>query len=116
MGIDTSMLAYPKGALRVEVKREKRLTDAQLERVARALVRRRDHGKCVVPGCKDRAEHLHHIVYRARSKRLRWATSNLASLCPSHHQFVHSGRIQITGNADEHLTITGDKRDLSFKL
>ena len=38
MGIDYAQLAYPKGALRVEVQREKRLTHAELERQCRAEV------------------------------------------------------------------------------
>jgi len=37
-------------------------------------------------------------------------------LCAAHHALLHAGLITITGDADEHLTITGDKRDLAFKL
>lgn len=77
-------------------------------------MKKRDGGKCVVPGCKERSAHLHHILYR--SKGGKWRTENIASLCPCHHALVHAGRIQISGNADEHLTITGDKKDLAFKL
>jgi hypothetical protein len=29
---------------------------------------------------------------------------------------VHAGRISISGNADEELIITGDRKDLAFKL
>jgi len=116
MGIDYSVLAHPKGALRVEEKREKRLTDESLEDKARKAVRLRDGKRCTVPGCREDGVHLHHIVYRSRSKTLRWATSNLCFLCVAHHRLEHAGRITITGNADDELTILGDKRDLGFKL
>jgi hypothetical protein len=116
MGIDYSTLAHPKGALRVEAKRAKRLSDEEQERTARAFVKKRDKGRCVVPGCREAGVHLHHIVRRSRSKRLRWATSNLCLLCVAHHGLEHGGRIHITGNADDELIITGDKKDLEFRL
>src|SRR5690349_12763749 len=113
MAVDTSGLAFPKATkLRVEVKREKRLTDADLEKQCHATVRKRDKGKCVIPGCKEKSAHHHHIVYRSHSKAKRWLTSNVCSLCVGHHALVHAGRITITGNADEHLTILGSKKDL----
>jgi len=116
MSIDYSVLALPKGPLRVDEKRAKRLTDESLEAAARKAVRARDGKRCAVPGCRDAGVHLHHIVYRSKSKKLRWATSNLIYLCLAHHRLEHAGRITISGNADEHLTITGSKADLSFKL
>ena len=116
MGIDYSSLAHPKGKLRVEEKREQRLSQAEQERTARAAVRKRDGGKCVIPGCKEKAEHLHHITYRSHSKKRKWHTGNLASLCVGHHAMVHAGRIRISGDADVHLDVFGDKKDLSFKL
>lgn len=97
-----------------EAKRAKRLDKQQQERVCREAVKRRDKGKCVIPGCKERAEHMHHITYR--SKGGKWRTENICSLCASHHSMVHLGKIQIHGNADEHLTITGDTDSLRFKL
>jgi 5-methylcytosine-specific restriction endonuclease McrA len=116
MGIDMTGFAFPKGKLRVEAKREKRLTDESLEAQARRAVRRRDGKRCTVPGCRDDGIHLHHIVYRSRSKKLRWATSNLCYLCRAHHELEHAGRITIRGDADVHLEILGDKKDLAFKL
>lgn len=116
MGIDYSQLAHPKGELRVERKRQKRLSDEEQERDARKRVRLRDGRRCAVPGCREPGAHLHHIVYRSRSRALRWATANLCFLCPAHHAMEHAGRITISGNADEHLTITGDVEALKFKL
>ena len=114
--MDTTGLPLAKPRLRVEAKRDKRLSQSELERAARLAVKRRDGGKCVVPGCRERSVHLHHVVFRSQSKRLRWATGNLASLCRGHHAMVHAGRITISGDADDELIITGDKADLAFKL
>ena len=116
MGIDWSQFQFAKGALRVEEKREKRLEDESLEDKARKAVRLRDGARCSVPGCREAGVHLHHIVYRSRSKKLRWATSNLCYLCVAHHRLEHAGRIHISGNADDELVITGAKADLKFKL
>jgi 5-methylcytosine-specific restriction endonuclease McrA len=116
MGVDYSGLAYPKGDLRIEHKREKRLTDAEREKQARLAVRIRDGRRCAVPGCREAGVQLHHVVYRSRSKKLRWATSNLCYLCVAHHRLQHAGRIHVSGNADDELVITGAKKDLAFKL
>ncbi len=114
MAIDYSQLAIPKGEPRVIRRRDKRLSLAQLERQCRTEVRKRDKGKCVVPGCRERAVHLHHIVYRSHGGK--WRTENICSLCQGHHGLVHAGRIQINGNANDELIITGTKADLAFKL
>ena len=115
--IDYSGMAFPKGDLRVEVKREKRLTDDSLEDAARKAVRLRDGWKCVVPGCKEPGVQLHHIVYRSRSKKLKWAVSNLCYVCVAHHDLEHAGKITIQPRtADGELVITGAKKYLSFKL
>jgi len=116
MGIDYSQFAHPKGALRVEEKRRKRLSDEELEREARKAVRARDGLRCAIPGCREKGEHLHHIVRRSRSKALRWHTSNLVYLCPWHHHQEHAGKISISGNADEEIVVTGDTAALRFKL
>jgi hypothetical protein len=114
MGIDTSMLKYGKPAPRVVGQRTKRLDAATKERLCREAVNKRDKGKCVVPGCKEHGPHKHHIVYRSRGGK--WTTANVCSLCVAHHQLLHAGLIAISGNADEHLTITGEKKYLAFKL
>lgn len=95
-------------------RREKR--EAQNERAAREICHKRDLGKCRIPGCTARAEHLHHIVYRSQSKRLKWAPQNLVSLCQDHHRLEHAGVIQISGNADVEIFVTGDVDRLRFRL
>ena len=107
-------IAVPKPEPRVIAKRQKRLDLAQEERTCRAAVRWRDKGRCVVPHCRAISRHLHHIVYRSHGGQ--WQTQNICSLCPAHHALVHAGKIQISGNADEELTFTGEKQYLSFKL
>ena len=116
MGIDWSGFAHPKGALRVEVKREQRVKDESLEDKARKAVRKRDGARCSVPGCRESGVHLHHIVYRSKSKALKWASSNLCYLCVAHHALQHAGKISISGNADEELIMKGDRKWLAFRL
>jgi 5-methylcytosine-specific restriction endonuclease McrA len=115
MGIDYSRFAIPKGPLHVEVQRAKRLTEAQAERACRSAVRKRDRGRCVVPGCKEKATALHHVVYRSQSKALKFSPSNVCSLCRVHHALEHAGRITISGNADRRLRISGAPTDLRFR-
>lgn len=114
MAIEWHKLAIPKGPLRIDARRQKRLDRAEQERHCRMEVHARDHSRCVVPGCKEPSAHLHHIVYR--SKGGTWRSENICSLCVGHHSLVHAGRITISGNANEHLTIHGSKADLSFRL
>ena len=116
MPIDWSGFAIPKGTPRVLQKKAQKLDLATQERICRAAVKRRDKGRCVVPGCKEHGQHLHHIVFRSQSKAKRWLTSNCCLLCAGHHQLLHNGLIAITGNADDELTITGEKQYLEFRL
>jgi hypothetical protein len=104
----------PRPIPRVIAKVWKERDRAALERACRVEVNRRDHGKCQVPGCKDRREHLHHIRYRSRGGR--WLSNNVVSLCAKHHRCVHAGLITISGNADVHLDFHGAKDLLRFGL
>ena len=108
--------AIPKPEPRVIAKKRRDKLDAKDERAAREIVRARDKGRCRIPNCHDRAAHLHHLVYRSHSKRLRWAPANLVSLCVDHHRLLHAGEIQISGNADEEIVITGNVDALRFTL
>ena len=114
--MDMSGLMFPKPEPRCVTKRRAEKVDDQQERICRAAVKKRDHGKCQIPGCKDFATELHHIVPRSRSRAKRWVTSNCVSLCTDHHQLRHSGVIQITGNADVEIFVTGDVDRLRFRL
>lgn len=116
MAIDYSQLPLSKGTPRVIERAKQRKALARDERTAREATRARDKGKCRIPGCKERATELHHIVPRSRSKRLRHATGNLVWLCLSHHRLRHAGVINIAGNADEELIVTGDLDALKFRL
>ena len=115
MGMDTSGLKFPKPEPRVLTRKATKLTLAALERVCRKHVQRRDKGRCVVPGCKERGV-LHHIVFRSQSKAKQWLTSNCCLVCNSHHRLRHAGLIAISGNADDEVIITGDVKFLRFKL
>ena len=111
-----SGLRFPKPEPRVVKKTRKQKVDAKDERTCRSTVRARDGGKCRIPGCSERASELHHIIYRSRSKRLKWHTGNCVSLCTSHHRLQHAGIIQISGDADEEIIVTGDVDKLKFRL
>lgn len=121
MAIDYSVFrdvgGIPKGPLRVERRREKRLDDARAEKACRKEVTRLYGSKCVIPGCRDNAVHQHHIVYRSQSRRLKYEPTNRAPLCNTHHDLEHAGKITIhPRTADGELIVTGEKKYLEFKL
>lgn len=117
MGIDWSVLTLKKGPLGVERKREKRLTDDEAERQCREEVWRLFGRKCNVPGCRELAVHQHHIVYRSKSRRLKFDPWNRAPLCQAHHDLEHGGKITILPRTpDGELIIVGEAKYLRFKL
>jgi HNH endonuclease len=71
----------------------------------RRQVRRRDHGRCVVPGCRHRAYlEIHHLVPRAAGGD--HDLGNLVLLCDAHHRAHHDGRLRIDGRAPDQLRFT----------
>lgn len=117
MSIDYSELAHPKGPIRVERKRAERLSNEDAEKQCRAEVWRRYGRKCNVPGCKEPAVHQHHIVYRSKSRLLKYAPENRAPLCQAHHDLEHGGKITIhPRTADGELIVIGERKYLVFKL
>ena len=117
MGIDYSALAHPKGTLGVEQRRGKRLTGEAAEDACRKEVWRLYGRKCAIPGCKERAVHQHHIVFRSKSRRLKYEPTNRAPICQAHHDLVHAGKIQIhPRTADGELIVTGAAEYLRFRL
>lgn len=108
--------AQPKPEPRCVTKKTREKEDQRDERAARIAVKARDKGRCRIPGCGSTSDHLHHIVYRSKSKRLRWHTGNLVSLCLDHHRLEHAGIITISGDADGEIIITGDVNRLRFRL
>ena len=115
MGIDYSVFAHPKGTLRVEAKREKRLTNEDQERICRAAVWRLYGRKCVVPGCKEPGQQ-HHLIKRSQSKRLKYEPTNRRPVCQTHHDLIHGGKITLTVAADGELLVTGEAKYLRFRL
>lgn len=64
----------------------------------RRLVKRRDHGRCGIDGCRSsRNLDIHHIVPRAEGGTD--APSNLITCCSAHHRAIHDGRLIVTGTA-----------------
>ncbi len=119
--MDYSFLNDVPGAIvkpepRCVTKKRREKVDARNERACREIVRKRDGGRCRIPNCNERGVEAHHIVYRSKSKARRWDPANLVSLCGDHHRLRHAGIIQIAGNADEEIIITGDVDRLRFRL
>jgi hypothetical protein len=62
----------------------------------RRAVLHRDHGSCVVPGCRNHLwVDVHHL--RLRSEGGSHHATNLVTLCGSHHDLVHDGFLIIDG-------------------
>ena len=112
----TSGLKFPKPEPRVLSKRTKRLSHDEAERICRAEVRRLYGVKCAIPGCRELGEHQHHIVYRSRSRALKYEPTNRRPICTGHHQLIHAGQITLTRTADDELIVHGDAKLLRFRL
>jgi hypothetical protein len=62
----------------------------------RRQVMRRDHMRCVVPGCRNHCFlDVHHLD--PRSEGGRHDPERLATLCGAHHRAVHQGRLWLDG-------------------
>lgn len=109
-------LGFPKPEPRVLTKRTKRLTDAEQERICRAEVKRLYGVKCAIPGCRELGEHQHHIIFRSRSRALKYEPQNRRPICAGHHQLIHDGLITLTRTAEDELIVHGDAKLLRFKL
>lgn len=102
---------------RVVTKKRREKLDQRNERACREIVKKRDKGKCRIPGCINRENvEMHHIVPRSRSSKLKWHTGNNLLLCVTHHRLRHAGVISITGDADGEILVTGDVDRLRFRL
>lgn len=72
----------------------------------RRFVWRRDHGACVVPGCRaTRFLDVHHLRWRSHGGD--HTPDNLAVCCRGHHTSIHEGRIVVTGDPSSGLTFAG---------
>ncbi len=64
----------------------------------RRNVLRRDHGRCVVPGCRSsKFIDVHHL--RPRADGGNHDPDNLACVCGAHHAAIHDGRLIVEGSA-----------------
>jgi hypothetical protein len=69
----------------------------------RRKVLRRDHGRCVVPGCRHhRFIDVHHLEARADGGK--HDEDNLVVLCSAHHRALHRGQLAILGSVANGLT------------
>jgi hypothetical protein len=76
---------------------QKRVPASQrIQPAIRREVVRRDHGRCVVPGCRNTAFlDLHHV--HLRSEGGDHDPEFLVTLCGAHHSLTHAGRLIIEG-------------------
>ncbi len=68
----------------------------------RREVMRRDHGRCVVPGCRAHFVDVHHLEARADGGD--HDPDNLVVLCGAHHRALHAGKLVIAGRVSSGLT------------
>jgi hypothetical protein len=69
----------------------------------RRHVLRRDHGRCVVPGCRHATfVDAHHLVARVEGGQ--HEADRLVTLCGAHHRAVHRGALIIEGTVSQGLT------------
>src|SRR5688572_14268079 len=69
----------------------------------RRHVKHRDHGRCVVPGCRNSIFiDIHHVVPKADGGN--HDPDHLATLCGAHHKALHDGRILNDGAASTGFT------------
>jgi 5-methylcytosine-specific restriction endonuclease McrA len=74
---------------------EPRATQTIPPRVRRAVLRR-DHGRCVVPGCRNGLYiDVHHVEFRSEGGSN--TPDNLICLCGAHHRAVHRGELHVVG-------------------
>jgi len=74
-----------------------RATQDVAPRVVRS-VKRRDGGRCCVPGCRSsRYLEIHHVIAREHGGSHK--ADNLTLLCEGHHRALHDGKLSITGSA-----------------
>ncbi len=63
----------------------------------RRAVLRRDHERCVVPGCRNaRFLDVHHVALRSEGGGN--DTDNLTTLCGAHHRATHRGELVVSGS------------------
>ena len=79
----------------------------------RRLVRRRDRGRCRVPGCRStRCLEIHHIV--ARSLGGSHELENMVLICDSCHAALHRGLLAISGTSAD-LVVTR-RHEVAFEV
>ena len=69
----------------------------------RRQVLARDHGQCVVDGCRASSfVDVHHLVWREEGGKHH--PDNLCTLCSGHHRALHEGTLRIVGKPSSGLT------------
>ncbi|MDH3285771.1 MAG: HNH endonuclease, partial [Acidobacteriota bacterium] len=101
----------PEGSVEIDGSELERVTaSADVEHVVidgptphamRRKVVARSGGRCANPRCDHRADHCHHIVFRAAGGRTELA--NEVAVCVTCHALIHAGLLSVTGSAEDGL-------------
>ncbi|MFT3697454.1 MAG: HNH endonuclease [Kofleriaceae bacterium] len=79
-------------AVRIGSDREPERLTKDITPKTRRAVQQRDHGKCVVAGCRSsRYIDIHHVIPRSQGGSHR--AENLVLLCGGHHRMHHDGKL-----------------------
>jgi hypothetical protein len=74
-----------------------------LPAAVRRAVMLRDRCRCRVPGCtRRRYVDVHHLTAQAHGGE--HSRRNCLTLCTTHHELLHDGKLTVAGNADHDLT------------
>lgn len=90
-------LRHPKGESAQSARDRRRLAREALDRQSSDHVRSRSHGRCELPGCRQTAAHVHHLLggHGRRAHGESVLAKNKVHLCVDHHRAIHDHRIRV---------------------
>lgn len=85
---DLAFPKFPGGKTHLDARRETKAQRRKHEDAIEGAVKRRDHGRCRIPGCKGRGQwaHLNHRGMGGNPKGDKSTTAETLCLCFTHHQ------------------------------
>lgn len=92
--------AFPKSEPRPVAKQRSAALLLRIDLAGSAAVRRRSGSVCELPGCRRRADHVHHLLsgyQRGRGKSA--LASHKLHICADDHRAIHDHRIRLTWDA-----------------
>ncbi len=97
-GSSYSGLEFAKPEPRPVAKSKRQAIQRLIDERESALVRRRSRGVCELPGCREKAEHVHHLLggngRRGRGESAQ--ASHKVHICSEDHRQIHDHRIRLS--------------------